>query len=261
MLNESEDMAESNKSEESTLVVTGHGVASFPDWLNVFSTVSNAPLEENVHVNQYKTKYHLAGKQKNPEQGAEDRILVLGISDSSNDAFMAEALKYEGEPFDTFKKEGTMVPPFFPNTMGRLVLDRWDVPKEDFGSALEETPDEYMVYVASHGVPTFDRWYTEAFGGGAPMPAELRDSLGCVRTLVAQGPNRRVATSGEEQEETCIVVHVFQKSCYDAFAALARYDAPPFVGGPDFIGNGLVVLPLDINLFADASFSIEYPSC
>lgn len=131
--------------------------------------------------------------------------------------------------------------------------------KEQAGATVEENPDDYMIYVASHGVPSFDEWYTEAFGGGAPMPADLRDSLGVIRTLVAKGPSRAPNDDDDDkQQQTCIVVHIFKKTCYEAFANLAKYDAPPFVGGPDFIGNGLVIPPFDINLFVDASFAIVY---
>ncbi|CAB9531994.1 expressed unknown protein (Partial), partial [Seminavis robusta] len=155
--------------EDLTLVVTGHGVADYDAWLKVFTGACEAPKEENFHRNVLQVKYHLAAQQTNPKQGTSNPCcLVVAVSPSTTDAIMEGVLKYEGEPFDTFKKDGTMIPPFEPNMMGRLVADRWDVPEEEVGEDLKKNPGNYMVYVASHGVPSFDKWYTEAFGGGAP---------------------------------------------------------------------------------------------
>lgn len=128
---------------------------------------------------------------------------------------------------------------------GQIVFSRIDDPNV-------ASNEELVLYVARHGVPSLDEWYSGAFGDGQ-LPTELAMHLGLVRTWVATAPKR-----ASDNRETVVVIHLLKKSCMENMKELTAYDKPPFVGGPDFIGNGLVIPPFDLNLYAHVVLQSTY---
>lgn len=234
-------MSTTNDGNGESFVITSHGVGDFDSWLAVFKENCERK-EDNFHRNVLKAKVHIAGKTE------DGKCLTFGIMPSSNDEMMKNIMKFDSPPFvggPDLIKNGVIIPPFEPNLLSSMVLDRID--------DADVSPEEDLVmYIASHGVPSFNDWFKGAFDLGEAGAAFLKE-LGIVHSWAGPGPVR--ASDGKE---TCVVVHLLKKSHIEIMKAFTKYDAPPFVGGPDLIKNGQVIPPFDINLYADVVYQYKY---
>jgi len=220
--------------------ITAHAVNNYDGWLEDFQNICNE--SPGFHTDVVKAKYHIAGKLTEQRDG-NDACLVICAYPQSNDAVVKDVLKFDGPPFvggTDMIKNSIIIPPFEPNFQATLVQD----------DIFDPSPSQdLMVVVLSHGVPSFEKWL-EAFND--VNTANLHKQIGVVRSLVGQGSNR------DDGTQTCVVVHVFKKSHEDKMRAFCKLDAPPFVGGPDLIQNGVVILPMDVFVMGDVNYQHTY---
>ena len=94
--------------------------------------------------------------------------------------------------------------------------------------------NEWMVF-CSHQVPDFDQWLTEY--NRIATTGYLKE-LGITKSVVCKGENN----VGNGNMTICLT-HYFPKSCLEKMQKVLDFEAPPFVGGDDLIGKGIVIPP------------------
>jgi len=109
--------------------------------------------------------------------------------------------------------------------------------------------DVTMCCVGQHATPDLAAWYEEFKKIDA---TGFHKDLGITKSWVSKliEPN----ADGKPQIQ---VVHFFPKSKLEGIKKVMDFNAPPFVGGPDLIKNGIVLLPVKM-YFVNLTSEITY---
>lgn len=207
-------------SEPMMMAYSGHLVPNFDEWLKVYGE-----NQKELHT-AWGVQTAIACQLERPDNKHE--CFVVHFFPKSKFDSVKAALDFSKEPFPTFIKQGVVIEPIRGPYFAEVATDKFQQP----GQAL--TIGDYIV-ACSHGVPDFPLWHKAFVEHDA---AGFHMKLGTKRTIAGRSVENR-----DNQKAACEVMHTCSPENLGAWKQTLDFRAPPFVGGPDLIKNGLVLLP------------------
>lgn len=201
-----------------------HAVPDFDAWYVEFKkAIADPKMATDLGIAK-----SFACKCNEPNKDGKTVIQVVHFFSSDKLEAIKKFHDFTGPPFvggPDLIKNGIVIPPIS-CTFGTL--------KSEVSSGTILDANEPMsMSICMHGVPNFQD-AMKSFRGAA----DFITSLGVTTSWVGT----------ELGTDRWIVIELFRTSMLEKFQESMKFDAPPFVGGPDLIKNGIIIKPIDVVL-------------